>query len=43
MKKSELRRIVREEIGKILHEGGPMDALGSGYGSLVNCSLIPSI
>ena len=33
MKKSELRRIVREEIGNILHEGGPMDALGSAFGA----------
>jgi hypothetical protein len=33
MKKQELRSLIREELGKILHEGGPMDALGSVYGA----------
>ena len=33
MKKSELQQIIREELGKVLHEGGPMDALGSVYGA----------
>ena len=33
MKKSELRQIIKEEIGRILHEGGPMDALGSAFGA----------
>lgn len=33
MKKSELRQFIREEISKILHEGGPMDALGSTFGA----------
>lgn len=33
MKKSELQQIIREELGKVLREGGPMDALGSVYGA----------
>lgn len=33
MKKSELKQIIKEEISKMLHEGGPMDALGSVYGA----------
>lgn len=33
MKQSELRQLIREEISKILHEEGPMDALGSVYGA----------
>jgi hypothetical protein len=33
MKKSELKQIIKEEIVKILQEGGPMDALGSAFGA----------
>jgi len=33
MKKSELQQIIKEEIQKVLSEGGPMDALGSAYGA----------
>jgi hypothetical protein len=33
IKKSELKEIIKEEINKILSEGGPFDALGSAYGA----------
>ena len=33
MKKSELKQLIKEEIQKVLSEGGPMDALGSAYGA----------
>jgi len=33
MKKSELKQLIKEEIQKVLHEGGPMDTLGSVYGA----------
>lgn len=33
MKIAELRKIIKEEISKVLSEGGPMDALGSAYGA----------
>jgi hypothetical protein len=33
IKKSELKQLIKEEINKILSEGGPFDALGSTYGA----------
>jgi hypothetical protein len=33
MKKSELRSLIKEELRRVLYEGGPMDALGSVYGA----------
>jgi hypothetical protein len=33
MKKSELKQLIREEVSKVLNEGGPFDTLGSAYGA----------
>lgn len=42
MKKSELRQIIKEEINRILGEGGPFDALGSAYGAFQTPKIKPS-
>jgi hypothetical protein len=33
MKKSELQKLIKQEIRNILNEGGPFDAFGSPYGA----------